>query len=94
MERSRVALRRRESPAAVGTDGDDRPASPRPADAGELRAAAAALATAAREAETAERARRDHRGSAGTRARVLERPRSSAKLAQVVARATKYVAAS
>ena len=82
MERSRVALRRRESAAAVGTDGDDRFRVAASADAASS-ALAKALANARRVAETAER-----RGATGAaaleRARVLERA-AAAKLAQVKA---------
>ena len=80
MERSRVALRRRESAAAVGPDGDDRFRVAASADAASS-ALAKALANARRVAETAER-----RGATGAaaleRARVLERA-AAAKLAQV-----------
>ena len=80
LERSRVALRRRESAAAVGTDGDDRFRVAASADAASS-ALAKALANARRVAETAER-----RGATGAaaleRARVLERA-AAAKLAQV-----------
>lgn len=82
MERSRVALRRRESAAAVGPDGDDRFRVAASADAASS-ALAKALANARRVAETAER-----RGATGAaaleRARVLERA-AAAKLAQVKA---------
>ena len=82
LERSRVALRRRESAAAVGTDGDDRFRVAASADAASS-ALAKALANARRVAETAER-----RGATGAaaleRARVLERA-AAAKLAQVKA---------
>jgi hypothetical protein len=80
LERSRVALRRRESAAAVGTDGDDRFRVAASADAASS-ALAKALANARRVAETAEQ-----RGATGAaaleRARVLERA-AAAKLAQV-----------
>ena len=80
LERSRVALRRRESAAAVGTDGDDRFRVAASADAASS-ALAKALANARRVAETAER-----RGATGAaaleRARVLERA-AAAKLAQI-----------
>ena len=80
LERSRVALRRRESAAAVGTDGDDRFRVAASADAASS-ALAKALANARRVAETAEQ-----RGATGAaaleRARVLERA-AAAKLAQI-----------
>ena len=80
LERSRVALRRRESAAAVGTDGEDRFRVAASADAASS-ALAKALANARRVAETAEQ-----RGATGAaaleRARVLERA-AAAKLAQV-----------